>query len=62
MMLTAVKKYNNKFPILAFQLEVTTKDPHDLVEHAFLDDFASFFFWGFSNEEFYHSKQVRSSR
>lgn len=44
MMLTDVKKYNNKFPIIAFQLEVTAKYPHDLVEHAFLDYFAPFFF------------------
>lgn len=62
MMLTAVKKYNNKFPNVAFQLEVTAKNPHDVVQHAFLHDFASFLFLGFFCEEFCHSKIARSSR
>lgn len=45
MMLTAIKKYNNKFPNLAFQLDVTAKNTHDLVQHAFLHDFLHSNFW-----------------
>lgn len=62
MMLTAVKKYNNRFPNLAFQLEVTAKNPHELVQYALLQDFASLLFLGFSSEEFGHSKLARSKR
>lgn len=61
MILTAVKKYNNKFANVTFQLEVTAKNPHDLVQRMFLHDFSSFLFLGFSNEEFCHSKPGRSS-